>query len=51
MAISEGMVEYTKWCVKYPWHVSDEPVPDDCGCEYCAKERTKNQVKTVEERR
>lgn len=36
-----GMTEYTEWAVKYPWHVSDEPYPQDnngnctCECEYC----------------
>jgi len=37
-----GMVEYTKWGIKYPWHVTkDMPVPDDCNCEYCQAEREK----------
>ncbi len=38
---NEGMTKYTKWWVKYPWHVSDEPVPDDCSCEYCTEKRNK----------
>ena len=34
---------YTQWCLKYPWHVSDEPYPSDaqenciCECEFCKK--------------
>ena len=35
-----GMVEFTEWCIKYPWHVTkDMPVPKDCSCEYCRKAR------------
>ena len=34
-----GMTEYTEWCVQYPWHVSDVPVPDDCTCDYCCDAR------------
>ncbi len=34
-----GMKEYTEWWVKYPWHVSDIPAPNDCGCKYRKKKR------------
>ncbi len=44
-----GMAEYTKWCGKYPWHVTkDMPVPDDCQCEYCKKKRKELGIKHKE---
>lgn len=44
-----GMVEYTKWCCKYPWHVTkDMSVPDDCGCDYCKEQRKKLGIKSKE---
>ena len=31
-----SMTEYTKWWIKYPWHVTTRmEVPEDCKCGYC----------------
>lgn len=34
-----GMVEYTKWYGKYPWHVTGTKesgkIPPNCDCGYC----------------
>ena len=38
-----GMADYTRWGIKYPWHVSDDPYPKNkkgkcaCKCAYCKK--------------
>ena len=47
MAKDEGMVAYTEWWCKYPWHVSDQPVPDDCDCKYCTAERAKKNSLSI----
>ncbi len=38
----KGMTAYTKWWIKYPWHVSNMLVPDNCGCEYCTERRARD---------
>ena len=44
MASDKGMVEYTKWWIAHPWHVTKGmPVPPDCDCRYCTKARAKRR--------
>lgn len=41
-----GMVEYTKWWIAHPWHVTGTPesgrVPPDCDCTGCTEERAED---------
>ena len=44
-----SMSDYTRWGIKYRWHVSNEPYPRDkqgnckCTCRYC-KARGKHKA-------